>query len=109
MMTAKLELQMGYSSDLEARTLELPLIDRRMSFFIILPDYLDPGLDKLEANFTKEHVKALMSTLQEEVVNLKLPRFRIEDTTDLMRDLTSLGVNHVATSGEADLGNMVSR
>ena len=40
---------------------------------------------------------------------MKLPRFRIEDTTDLMRDLTSLGVNHVATSGEADLGNMVSR
>ena len=89
-MHAKLELQMGYSTELEARTLELPLVSRRMSFFIVLPDYigetnfhnlcenvhticlnknlLDPGLHQLEANFTKEHVKALMSTLQVRVI-----------------------------------------
>ena len=64
MMQAQLELPLGYSQDLEARTLELPLSSRRMSLFVILPDYLDPGIHQLEANFTTEHVKALMSTLK---------------------------------------------
>ena len=40
MMQAKLELQVGYSTELEARTLELPLVSRRMSFFVVLPDYI---------------------------------------------------------------------
>ena len=64
MMRAQLQLQLGYSVELEARTLELPLTERRMSLFLILPDYLDPGIHQLEANFTKQHVRALMSTLQ---------------------------------------------
>ena len=64
MMQAQLELPLGYSQDLEARTLELPLSSRRMSLFVILPDYLDPGIHQLEANFTTQHVKALMSTLK---------------------------------------------
>ena len=66
MMRAQLQLQLGYSVELEARTLELPLTERRMSLFLILPDYLDPGIHQLEANFTKQHVRALMSTLQVE-------------------------------------------
>ena len=41
-------------SDLEARTLELPLIDRRMSFFIILPDYL--GKTKQELQYSQKHL-----------------------------------------------------
>ena len=64
MMQAQLELPMGYSEELEARTLELPLSERRMSMFVILPDYLDPGIHQLEANFTTDHVRALMSTLE---------------------------------------------
>ena len=63
-MAAQLLLQTGYSEELEARTLELPLTQRRMSLFVIIPDYLDPGIQQLEANFTREHIKALMSTLQ---------------------------------------------
>ena len=64
MMAAQLLLRTGYSEELEARTLELPLTQRRMSLFVIIPDYLDPGIQQLEANFTREHIKALMSTLQ---------------------------------------------
>ena len=79
MMTAQLEVPLGYSPDLEARLLELPLAARRMSLFLVLvtcpqccetsnlifqPDYLDPGIHQLEANFTTHHVKALMATLQ---------------------------------------------
>ena len=64
MMQARLELPLGYSLSLEARILELPLSSRRMSLFLILPDYLNPGIHQLEANFTTHHIKELMSTLK---------------------------------------------
>ena len=64
MMTAQLNVPLGYSQDLEARILELPLTSRRMSMFLILPDHLDPGIEQMEANLTTHHIKALMVTLQ---------------------------------------------
>ena len=64
MMRGQLELPLGYSLSLEARILELPLSRRRMSLFLILPDYLTPGIQQLEANLTTHHIKALMSTLK---------------------------------------------
>ena len=64
MMQAQMELPLGYSLSLEARILELPLSSRRMSLFLILPDYLNPGIHQLEANFTTHHIKELMSTLK---------------------------------------------
>ena len=56
MMQAQMELPLGYSLSLEARILELPLSSRRMSLFLILPDYLNPGIHQLEANFTTHHI-----------------------------------------------------
>ena len=64
MMSAQLQVPIGYSPDSEARILELPLTGRRMSMFLILPDHLDPGIQQMEANFTTHHIKALMATLQ---------------------------------------------
>ena len=64
MMQAQMELPLGYSLPLEARILELPLSNRRMSLFLILPDYLNPGIQQLEANLTTHHIKELLSTLK---------------------------------------------
>lgn len=109
MMTAQLNVPVGYSQDLEARILELPLTARRMSMFLILPDHLDPGIHQMEANFTTHHIKALMATLQDEVVNVKLPRFRIEDTLDLGSEIQALGSKDIFSPGEADFSNMVKK
>ena len=40
---------------------------------------------------------------------MKLPRFRIEDTYDLLPELKSLGINDILTPDKADFGNMVLR
>ena len=64
MMQGQMELPLGYSLSLEARILELPLSTRRMSLFLLLPDYLNPGIHQLEANFTTHHIKELMATLK---------------------------------------------
>ena len=47
--------------------------------------------------------------LQLEVVNVKLPRLRLEDTYDLVPELESLGIRDILAPGEADFGNMVYR
>lgn len=109
MMTAQLMVPLGYSPTLEARICELPLQARRMSMFLILPDSLNPGIQSMEANMTTETIKALMTTLQDEVVNVKLPRFRIEATRNLEEEIRGLGVDAILTPGVADFTNMVRR
>lgn len=64
MMVGRFKVPVGYSSDLECRVAELPFVSRRISLFIILPDEVDRGLAKLEANMTSDNVKALFSTLK---------------------------------------------
>ncbi len=64
MMVGRFKIPVGYSSDLECRIAELPFSSRRVSFFIILPDDVDRGITKLEANMTSDNIKALFSTLK---------------------------------------------
>ena len=64
MMIGRFKIPIGYSSDLECRIAELPFSSRRISLFIILPDDVDCGLDKLETNMSSDNIKTLFSTLK---------------------------------------------
>ena len=44
-----------------------------------------------------------------EVVNVKLPKFKIEASYDLVPELSNLGVKEILAPGRADFGNMVKR
>ena len=134
MMVGRFKIPVGYSSDLECRIAELPFSSRRVSFFIILPDDVDRGITKLEANMTSDNIKALFSTLkvsisdsfclyistfslknkiflfilnQDETVNIRLPRFRLEQQAiDLTETLTAMGISDVFDSECADLSGI---
>ncbi|KAK8724342.1 hypothetical protein OTU49_011340, partial [Cherax quadricarinatus] len=95
MMVGRLELPLGYSPDLEVRVLELPFVGRKVSMFILLPDHADLGLTNLERNITADNIKALFSTLKDERVNLRLPRFRVDVVPPLQDALVSLGLTAV--------------
>ncbi|XP_071540539.1 leukocyte elastase inhibitor-like [Panulirus ornatus] len=95
MMVGRLELPLGSSAELEVRILELPFVARRLSMFILLPDHPDHGLASLERNITSDNIKALFSTLKDEKVNLRLPRFRIDVIPPLQDALVSLGLTSV--------------
>nr|XP_027209417.1 uncharacterized protein LOC113802943 [Penaeus vannamei] len=95
MMVGKLELPLGYSPEMEVRILELPYASRRVSMFVLLPDDPAFGLARLEANFTSDTVKALFSTLKDERVNLRLPRFRVGVSPPVQAALQSLGLRQV--------------
>ncbi|XP_042220915.1 leukocyte elastase inhibitor-like [Homarus americanus] len=95
MMVGRLELPLGYSADLEVRILELPFVARRLSMFILLPDHPDHGLASLERNITSDNIKALFSTLKDERVNLRVPRFRVDVVPPLQDALVSLGLTSI--------------
>ncbi|XP_063880894.1 leukocyte elastase inhibitor-like [Scylla paramamosain] len=95
MMVGRLELPLGSYPPLEVRVLELPLAARRASTFILLPDHPERGLAPLEHNMTQNNMKALFSSLKDERVNLRLPRFRVEVTQPIKSALASLGLNSV--------------
>ena len=42
-------------------------------------------------------------------MNVKLPKFKIEASYDLVPELSNLGVKEILTPGRADFGNMVKR
>jgi serine protease inhibitor len=75
MMVGRFKIPVGYSSDLECRIAELPFSSRRVSFFIILPDDVDRGITKLEANMSSDNIKALFSTLKVVNIDRNLQKF----------------------------------
>lgn len=77
MMVGRFKIPVGYSSDLECRIAELPFSSRRVSFFIILPDDVDRGITKLEANMSSDNIKALFSTLKVINIDRNLQKIRM--------------------------------
>ena len=46
---------------------------------------------------------------QPEIVNVKIPRFSLEDNIELVQVIKNLGARDVTTPGQADFGNLVMR
>ncbi|CAG0894643.1 unnamed protein product [Cyprideis torosa] len=109
MMIGRFKVPLGYSPDLECRVLELPFREKRMSMFIFLPDDMETGLSRLEANLTTDVIKALFSTLKDEVVNIRLPRINFQEEIDARSALENLGLKDIFDPYRADFSGMVNR
>ena len=46
---------------------------------------------------------------QPEIVNVKIPRFSLQDNIELLPVIKNLGARVVTTPGQADFGNLVMR
>ena len=46
---------------------------------------------------------------QPEIVNVKIPRFSLQDNIELVQVIKTLGARDVTTPGQADFGNLVMR
>ncbi|XP_037275690.2 iris-like [Rhipicephalus microplus] len=65
----------------------------RFSMTLIVPDQVD-GLDELVNSLTTEHLDGILRGFDpEQDMQLELPRFKVEDTTDLKAVLRAMGVN----------------
>lgn len=88
--------------ELKVQALEIPYKGSKMSMVILLPDEI-AGLSTLEERLTASKLSNLLSSMgKPTVVELQLPKFKIEQTVDLKKNLEAIGI-HDLFSNNADL------
>jgi len=105
-MSGKFRLPIGYSQAMECRVLELPFSQRRISMFILLPDDPNKGLETFENNLSTKNIQNLFSTLKDEIVNVKIPKFEMSGKFDMLKSLKALGLVDLIEKNTSDLGLM---
>ncbi|KAM4835752.1 leukocyte elastase inhibitor [Thomomys bottae] len=111
MMYQKKKFPFGYIQDLKCQVLELPYQGKELSMVILLPDDIEDestGLKKIEKQLTLEKLREWIKpkNLMNTEVNVRLPRFKLEETYVLNSDLARLGVQDLFSSSKADLSGI---
>jgi len=86
MMSLSGAFKAGYNHDLDAKVIELPYRNSSLSMVIFLPEK-DDGLPELE-----KKIIGFSQRLRKVNVNLKLPKFKIELTSELGNILQTVGM-----------------
>jgi len=85
MMSLSGAFKAGYSHDLDAKVIELPYRNSSLSMVIFLPEKLD-GLQELD-----QKIAGFSIEFPERNVHLKLPKFKIEFSSELKGILATVG------------------
>lgn len=105
MMYKQSELKINVEcGDLNAAAVEIPYKGGKTSMVILLPHEVD-GLPQLEAALTPSKLLDIVGGLETNVVELSLPRFKIELSVDIKNVLQSMGVQDLF-SHKADLSGI---
>ncbi|XP_054984879.1 leukocyte elastase inhibitor-like [Sorex araneus] len=110
MMYQKNTFPLGYIEALKCRVLELPYQGEELSMVILLPDDIEDastGLKKIEEQLTLENLTEWTRPENMRVVevNVRLPRFKLEESYILNEALEHLGLRDLFKS-RADLSGM---
>uniref|UniRef100_A0A8C9P6I6 Serpin family I member 2 n=1 Tax=Spermophilus dauricus TaxID=99837 RepID=A0A8C9P6I6_SPEDA len=100
MMKALLKTKYGYFSEssMKYQVLELPYKDDHFSLIIILPAE-EVNIAKVEKLITAQQILKWFSEMQEEEVEIRLPRFKVEQTLDFKEALYSLNITEIFSGG----------
>ncbi|KAG9494126.1 hypothetical protein GDO78_001782, partial [Eleutherodactylus coqui] len=112
MMNLHLATKLGYFSmnNLKYKVLELPYKGGKLSLLIALPAK-DVAIEDLENKLTAGITKDWNSNMKEELVEISLPRFKIEHKVDLKQTLLHLNITDIFNpncnlSGITDTSNL---
>nr|XP_012607666.1 serpin I2 isoform X2 [Microcebus murinus] len=108
MMKALLRTKYGYFSEpsMNYQVLELPYKDDEFSLIIILPAK-NMNIEEVEKQITAHHILKWFSEMQEEEVEISLPRFKVEQKIDFKEALYSLNITEIFSSG-CDLSGLTA-
>ncbi|XP_049484549.1 serpin I2 [Panthera uncia] len=100
MMKALLRTKYGYFSDssVNYQVLELPYKGDEFSLIIILPAE-DVNIEEMEKRMTVHRILKWFSEMQEEEVEISLPRFKVEQKLDFKEALYSLNITEIFSGG----------
>ncbi|XP_060986787.1 serpin B3-like [Dama dama] len=96
--------------DVQAKILEIPYKGEELSMMVLLPNEVD-GLQKLEDQLTAEKLIEWTSpqNMGKRQVDLYLPRFKVEESYDLVPTLQALGMVDAFNGVVADFSGMTGR
>ncbi|MEE6501204.1 hypothetical protein FKM82_004102 [Ascaphus truei] len=112
MMHLHLTTKLGYftGKNVSYQVLELPYKGETLSLILTLPSE-NVEIEEVEKIITAPLIKGWLTDMEEEVVELSLPRFKIEHKVDLKRSLLNLNVTDIFNqncdlSGITDSSNL---
>ncbi|XP_041358356.1 leukocyte elastase inhibitor-like [Gigantopelta aegis] len=105
MMKMVKKFRIGRSEKLQCQVLELPYVQKDISMFILLPFERD-AVSRLEHNLNNENLKAALSEIWKETVDITLPKFVLESNFALEKILPSMGMVDAFDRSRANFSGM---
>ena len=93
-----------YAEGTNYKVVELPYDGYQLSMVVLLPDV--DQFPAFEAALNAQQLKDIIGKLQPNMVNLTMPRFRVESQFSLKRALADLGMPVAFSDTEADFSGM---
>jgi serpin B len=97
--------EFGYHETDDAQVLSMPYQGKALSMVVVLPRQAD-GLAAIEGKLDAEALKGWTADLQQRKVSVYLPRFKIESSFSLSKQLSELGMKDAFDPDRADLSGM---
>ncbi|XP_036891369.1 serpin B13-like [Sturnira hondurensis] len=110
MMTQLHTFSFTFLEDLQAKMLGIPYKNSELSLFVLLPNDID-GLERIINKISPEELEEWTrpGKMKQRPVDLRLPRFELEDSYDLQAPLAALGMGDAFNEHRADYSGMSSR
>ncbi|XP_033915062.2 leukocyte elastase inhibitor-like [Acipenser ruthenus] len=113
MMFQKNKFKFTYIREVQTLIIELPYAGKDLSMIILLPENIEDdttGLEQLERELTYEKLKDWTNpeTMGKTLVEVTLPKFKLEETYDLKSVLNSLGMVDAFDVSKSNFSGMSS-
>ncbi|ESN95901.1 hypothetical protein HELRODRAFT_178816 [Helobdella robusta] len=92
--------------ELQSQIIELPFTGNAASFIVILPDLSITTLSEVENKLNADILINISTKLSNKLVNLKMPKFKLETRPQIKEILEKLGVSDLFRPGSADLSGV---
>lgn len=96
------------SAALNCAAVELPYSGRELSMFVLLPNKESTAED-LVSKLDAKTFQSLVSSMQSNRVGVSLPKFQVEQSLELKKEIARLGVRDLFDPKRADLSGFTSK
>ncbi|KAK3606706.1 hypothetical protein CHS0354_013549 [Potamilus streckersoni] len=98
----------GEDQSLDCKALQLPYKGEDLYMLVLLPNKMD-GLPALESKLSMTTLKLIQNNMSSGLVEVSLPKFKIEASFELSKVLSKLGMSDVFDENKADLSGMTNQ
>ena len=75
----------GASEELRSYILEMPYSGDEVSMYVLLPPYVEGGLDDLMSRLTPKNLEIAIGNMYPSTIHVYLPKFKMERTYNIQK------------------------